>query len=428
MIISYQEYTGELNRQDAYSYLEECLRTEQTLDNLFSESERRKALDRKLDILWEKPQQMACALPNEQIGLECVQAYISNMSAATSLEELDEMDGVTLPENLMSEPTSEWTAPKWAKAGDISFFMHSKKAGRTIAGLRAKVNRERNTLSVEDFRRYISYLDRAAEIHARYGGKIFAVGRVSGSPKYIGPKDASDDVFHWKSRNYSRIDNIQVLDHPLDLAVFREYIRLSPGGATTPLFNTVFDQLRRDIGMANDLPWYVRSATSKPIPLRWINDKNWIALANDYRRCFILEQQFRQFYIDYFIKSIGDRKKFYTECRCQRSDINDSFMDYVMLFDGKYLPVEVKLSVAAERNIVGQVSKYVYNSKVFLTLNESRPVTSEAFHPGKVLLIDTDKLYLFDKSTDTVDELCNLDRITSFRDLDMVKALIRKTL
>ena len=32
------------------------------------------------------------------------------------------------------------------------------------------------------------------------------------------------------------------------------------------------------------------------------------------------------------------------------------------------------------------------------------------------------------KGTDTVDELCNLDRITSFRDLDMVKALIRKTL
>ena len=111
------------------------------------------------------------------------------------------------------------------------------------------------------------------------------------------------------------------------------------------------------------------------------------------------------------------------ECRCQRSDINDSFMDYVMLFDGKYLPVEVKLSVPAEPNIIGQVSKYVFNSQVYLN-TDGKSVSGNDFHHGKVLILDTESLYMFDMTSGTVDKIYDLDNIRRLQDLEKVKRII----
>ena len=82
-------------------------------------SKERMYLEERAKLLSEKMQQVARALPDELVGLDCVQAFVSNMSTATSLEELSLTDGTTLPEELLSAPTIEWTSPKWAKAGDI---------------------------------------------------------------------------------------------------------------------------------------------------------------------------------------------------------------------------------------------------------------------------------------------------------------------
>ncbi len=334
----------------------------------------------ELFYLFEKTPQAARAEVDEFIGLECVQAYISNMSTFSSLEELEWFEGFTLPENIMYYSENEWTAPKWAKAGDIVFFMHSKTARSTLTRLRSILIQEKNSRSIDNYQLLMSYLDHALEIHSQYGGKIFAVGRVCGAPEKVESEDRIDEFLHWKSRNYAVIDNICILKNPLDISLFREYISISPGSSITPLFEDEFNQLRENLQIQNSLPDYVKNSIARPVPLRKINDKNWLKVANSYRRCFILEKQFRKFYVDYFLRSIGDRKKFYTECRCTRSDIHDSFMDYVFLFDGKYLPVETKLSVTAENNIVGQVGKYVYNEHVFLDAGGKGTVSGKQFH------------------------------------------------
>ena len=108
--------------------------------------------------------------------------------------------------------------------------------------------------------------------------------------------------------------------------------------------------------------------------------------------------------------------------------MNDSFMDYVMRFDGKNLPVETKLSVANEPHILNQVSKYVYNSNVYLTQDGKRCVTGASFHDGKVLIIDTEKLYMFDSATNTIDDIFDLDNLIGKSDLDKVKQAIRSNL
>ena len=421
MIITHQKYEKDKLR-------EEIIFAEREAGHMLSDREIA-FFGEKMELFSEKPQQVARALPEEIIGQDCAQSFVSNMSAPTSLEELDYNEGITLPENLMSEPTNEWTAPKWAKAGDVVFFMHSKTARSSLTALRTELVVRQSDFAASDYSRLKGYLDHALDIHAQYGGKIFAVGRVCGGPEYAETDSLLESILHWRSRYYSVIDNILILEHPLDISSFREYIYISRGSATTPLFDKEFSRLRDDIGRENALPAYVMDAVARPLPLRTINKDNWIKVSNDYRRCFILEKQFRQFYVDYLLRDIGDQKKrFFTECRCQRSDINDSFMDYVISFNGKYLPVEVKLAVSAEPNTIGQVSKYVHNSKVFLTDDGSRYITGRDFHDGKVLIIDTEKLYMYDDLTRTVAEIYELDSIIGNSDIAEVRKVIIENL
>ena len=408
--------------------IEEVIRASEIRLKLSPESEERIRIERRSEVLLEKTQQVARALPNEVIGIDCVQSFVSNMSAATTLEEVGYMEGITLPENIMNSTTVEWTSPKWAKAGDVVFFMHSKTARTTITRLRSELRQKEDLISKAEYDLLMSYLEHALEVHSKYGGKIFAIGRICGGPEYVESDDVIDNILHWRSRTYAAIDNIQILKNPIDISAFRDYIMISRGSAITPLFDHEFDRLRTVIGKDNHVPEYVKNAVARPIPLRLINHRNWIELANEYRRCFILEKQFRKFYVDYLLREIGDQRKFYTECRCQRASMNDSYMDYVMRFDGKYLPVETKLSVSAEPDIVGQVSKYVFNSKVFLTADEKRYVSGEDFHSGKVLIIDTEKMYIFDALTNRVTEIFDLDLITDRCDLDQVKQIIRSSL
>ena len=391
-------------------------------------SKERMYLEERAKLLSEKMQQVARALPDELVGLDCVQAFVSNMSTATSLEELSLTDGTTLPEELLSAPTIEWTSPKWAKAGDIVFFMHSKTARTSLTKLRSELEITRNELHASEYYRLMSFLEHALEVHAQYGGKVFAIGRVCGGPEYVNPNEIFDGVTHWKSRYFAAIDNIQALENPIDISEFRNYIFITRAGATTPLFDHEFNRLREDISKKNVLPRYVTNAIARPIPLRLINEENWIEIANTYRRSFILEKQFRHFYVDYLLREIGDQKRFFTECCCQRSNMNDSRMDYVIRFNKRYLPVETKLSVSAEPNIVSQVSKYVYNSQVFLTDDRKRRVTGEDFHPGKVLIIDTEKIFMYDAKSNLVEEILDLNQITSKADLSLVKQIIRQKL
>lgn len=120
---------------------------------------------KKEELLSDKTQQVARALPDERVGLNCVQSYVSNMSAATTLEELLWEEGETLPENLMSESKNTWTAPKWAKGGDIVFFMHSKTAKSKITALLSELKQEQHKMPVARYRLLMSYLDHALEIH-----------------------------------------------------------------------------------------------------------------------------------------------------------------------------------------------------------------------------------------------------------------------
>ena len=87
---------------------------------------------------------------------------------------------------------------------------------------------------------------------------------MCGGPEYVEPDDVFDTIFHWKSRTYSAIDNIHILENPIDISTFRDYIFISRAGAITPLFDHEFDRLREDIGRVNLIPEYVKRGKKIP--------------------------------------------------------------------------------------------------------------------------------------------------------------------
>ena len=306
-----------------------------------------------------------------------VQAYISNISFPTSLDEVYSYAHLFNMEmilgcdfyNLLNDENymdldniekyesrrTEWTAPKWCKGGDIVLFMHSKTANSRISAMKTKLLSNRSCYTNDAFWIMMNALTRAKKIYEIYGGKIFAIGRINGSPVY---DPADTDQQHWKSKIYAPIDDIFLLEKPIDISEFHTEIMVSRQSSITPVFGEQFTYLKKLILKKNPIvEEYFKESVAEPVPLTSINDENWLNVVNKFRHSFFLEIQFRTFYVDRFLKYLGDTKSFFRECVCIKNGVPTSYVDNVIKFGGIYLPVEVKLSVDAERDIFAQLRK-----------------------------------------------------------------------
>ncbi len=350
-----------------------------------------------------------------------IQAFINNISAPKTLEELlffIEEHGQFNVEDIIYDAVTDlstvWTVPFWAKIGDIVFFMHAKTARTHLTALRTKLNKEQALFTKKQFKKMYDWIERGIELHTEYGGKIIAVGRVSGVPEYY-YEDSS--VYHWRSRIYSEIDELFVLDNPIDISEFNHQIMVSRQSGITPVFGDDFVLLKDLIGKKNTLPQFFKESFSTPVPLSKIDDKNWITLTKEYRRAFMLESQFRTFYVNYLLKEISDIKTIYKECRCKKEKNPDSFVDNIILFQRKYLPVEVKLSISSEKNIYNQLNKYCYTDEIIIDSKTDRKVSGKKLVQNKVLLIDTDTIYIYNADKNTITKIYDLDLLQNKKDI-----------
>ena len=158
-----------------------------------------------------------------------VQAFIDNISFPMTLEELERFADWFNVEEILNVAETEWTAPRWAVEGDIVFFFHAKTAIQKITMLETKLKQEKTEYSEEDYRWLWKSLQRARELYKSYGGKIFAIGRVSGRTEY--DSQEGDEVLHWASRFYAPIDRIFVLQQPIDISEFSDFLPVSTRGA-----------------------------------------------------------------------------------------------------------------------------------------------------------------------------------------------------
>ncbi|MDD6276753.1 MAG: hypothetical protein PUB20_08045 [Clostridia bacterium] len=235
---------------------------------------------------------------------DIVQSFISNISFPKTLDELyfyATEHGSFNVEDVLCENETVWTSPKWAKIGDIVFFMHSKTAKSTITRLRTQLNNQRDNISKKKYNVLMDWINRGLDLYKQYGGKIFAIGRVIGAPEYIADSDDDYEVasfYHWGSKIYSEI-KVFVLETPIDISEFNDFIFVSRQSGITPVFGKEFIKLRDLVASKNETPEYFLNSVSIPLPLTKINSDNWFEITDEYRRSFMLESQFRSYYVDY---------------------------------------------------------------------------------------------------------------------------------
>ena len=89
--------------------------------------------------------------------------------------------------------------------------------------------------------------------------------------------------------------------------------------------------------------------------------------------------------------------------------------------NGKYLPVEIKLSVSAEKDINSQLMSYCNLKQLYLTADK---VVTDNIYKDNVLVIDTDKIYVYYDKKRMIKEVFELDDIESNDDIDNLRVII----
>ena len=345
-----------------------------------------------------------------------VQAYIAVVSFPTGIEELRDLtdnDYYMDMEEIILGHDVNYTAPKWAAKGDIIFFYHAKSAIVKIRSLKKQATGQK------DKDKLMEYLDLAEKIYKACGGSIFCVARVGNNPEII--KDDRENL-HWRGDVYAKVADYALLKKPVSKDAFEQYIKLAQQRTITPILGKDFENLKNLILKDNDVP-YLKTAHAVPISLKDISPKNWLSVSYDYRRRFYLEIQFRKFYADYFLKTLGDGRGIYSECVCYKSGKRSGYADNCILVNGKYIPVETKLNINAEKDLIRQLEKYCRTERI--KLNKDKEVGDNMVYQNNVLVIDVNGLYIYDYKEKNLRIIENLDNIKCEYDIRKLRENVK---
>lgn len=362
----------------------------------------------------------------ERYEPEKVQAFIDNISAPKSLDELRSLidRGQFYVEDILSEFTTEWTVPRWAMVGDVVFFMHTKTAISSLTALRTEL--QQSPCSPDEYKLLMYWINKGIDLYKKYGGKIFAIGRVCGAPEII--NGDRDDYIHWGINTYAKITEVTVLETPIDISEFNRFITVTRGSSITAVFGKEYLELRDVISKKNKIPAFFEKRNSVAMPLSRIAPRNWLGITNEYRRRFLLESQFRSYYVDYLLQEIGDYKKTYRECTAKKTGHSDTFVDNIIRFNGKYLPVEVKLSIPFTANLENQLKQYCNVDRFILDSKTGKTAYPDQLYNEKVLVIDTQHICMYDRKQDQIVFGFPLDEIRTKEHVMRLRKVIREWL
>lgn len=325
------------------------------------------------------------------------------------IADLDELHSPELREHEVT-----WTAPKWMVQGDILFFYCTKSTRTNIDKFRRSAEQTRGSSSstgwsllngvsrlltkraespTEMVRRTmikavasllnskrteqhetLRLLDRAANYSNSYSGTIFGCAEVSSPPEYI--EGEIDESSRFKSNVFAHLSKIHIFDRPLHADEFAEVLKIGQG-AITPLHGERFNGVRSLLARRNDLPDFLQDARIGGLTFRDVTQENWPLISCNENTGFIDEAQIRAYLLDFLLNEVKDKRTpLLEECNCyrERQKGRPKIADYFMKVHGHWIPVEAKLNILAERNVLGQVAQYI-NIKNF------RP--TKGIHKGK---------------------------------------------
>lgn len=350
------------------------------------------------------------------IEYEFVNAHINNISFPKTIEQLESFiyeHGCYNVEDVINEATDGytiWTVPRSSVVGDVVLYFHAKTAIQWIRKL------ETITKTIDESKHdknlLIKWLDRARELYSLYGGKIFAIGRVSSRPE---KENEIDFEHHWSGRIYADVKDLHLLETPIDISEFNSFILVSRQSAITPLPSKEFERLKDTIKAKNPkVPlWFLKSKIGDN-KLSKINDNNFLEITNLYRKRFPLETTFRSYYVDYFLKTLSN-KNVYMECQCHTPQTPLARVDNVFEFCEKKILLEVKLNIALEDDLISQLNQYIRADYIRLSNAPNEQITD--FEKDFMFVIDVYSVYKYEAKTNKLLKLFDLDEIKSKDDI-----------
>lgn len=354
-----------------------------------------------------------------------IQAHINNISFPKSIDELEyyilEHRCYNVEDVLQYNANDDffWTVPRSCKIGDIVLFFHAKTAIQWIRKLETKVKSLSDSDNRYNKKELVEWLKKARDLYMNYGGKIFAVGRVASSTYFENEDDKVE--LHYGSRIYADIDHIVVLENPIDISEFNSFLKISRQSGITMIPFNEFEELKRIILIKNkNLPSYYRKCKIGDFALTKINRTNFLSLTYDYRRRFILEAEFRSYYVDYILKQLFGEEVF-RECVCHTNQSKIVyFVDNAFVNNDKVLMLEVKLNINNEKNLIGQLEQYTNSCIIDLT----KDYHMNEYERNYMYVIDTMYIYRYYHSTKTIVNLVDLDNIRTIDDVDTLKHIL----
>lgn len=170
--------------------------------------------------------------------------FILNFQAPKELEDLADRfyrDGLTNIIHILNfeNTAQQWTVHKDAKVGDKVFFMCAK----TSRDHMRRVAKQAEAVFDEEI---IEFARDNLALYKKYAGKIVAVGEVIEEP--FETSDSGYGYPAWRQTWYAQIGHFKLLERPLDISEFRDFIFVSRTGSVTKLSDEQIAKLEAKLG------------------------------------------------------------------------------------------------------------------------------------------------------------------------------------
>lgn len=96
---------------------------------------------------------------------------------------------------------------------------------------------------------FIAFAEAERELYKKYAGNIVAMGVVISAP--FQAEDSGYAYQYWRSPWYAQIGEFQLLDTPIHISEYRDYITVSRTGSITRLNKEQEQRLKQQIQLKN---------------------------------------------------------------------------------------------------------------------------------------------------------------------------------
>lgn len=255
--------------------------------------------------------------------------------------------------DILDKNLSNWTFPRQDLVGGALFFFLTAKA---FINAKKIMKQAPSHPKVQAYPQIMEMLERNYRFIEANRASVIAAARVTG---------VAEPGKHANSRGgyFGEIKNFHLFKNPIPYTVVKNIVKVN---TTThySLHGDKADRLRAAVAQTNKLPaWLERMSfgTTRYADL----ESDWYGIIQNQTMYLAPDDTaspegvIREYFLDFLIAEIQDSDtKFHTEMETVRVGAQTGTADYMVSIHKHWIPFEAKVSVAAERDILGQVRKY----------------------------------------------------------------------